>query len=756
MEGKMTSAIRSITLNERTYHNVILSPTLINFFYGKNGTGKTTIAQNIRDGIGIAPAPVDYDVLVYDHDFIARNIREDSAMPGVFSVNEGNIEKQKEIAEKETQLSELKERYREQKSAYDDKAKKPAALRLALDDRCWKSTAQFRTDFPQAMRKKRRSASDFVDELLRVKSRAEANVSELKTLYDTAFGSDSTTYPLLKTVQPIQMEKIPGFELLGNAVISSGDTPFANFIKAIGATDWIKRSHEQFAHIAGNQCPYCSRQLPDDYEQQLASCFDAQYEKDCQTLQSFKTAYESAVDSLIAALRENLNNAFPRNDFTKYKEILDTVTAVIELNRKTLGEKISSPASVITLDGIDDKICELNTIISGLNAAIKENNDILASRQAKKDECEDAIWKHMAFINADDIASYHSDIKAVETEIKTLKDALEQMATGGKKLNAEISQLSSQIVNVDSTMNSINQKLADSGFQGFHIQKKRNEPNKYEIIRDDGSPAHGLSEGERNFIAFLYFYHKVLGRETADSAFKDRIVVIDDPVSSMDSSSLFIVSSIVRELLSVCLNNGTAAKQKAPRFIKQMFVLTHNAFFHKEVSYAKLKYYHCVNFYLVKKAGNVSTIDLCVRKDPFSEKPAVEHNFSPVHNSYAALWKEYKEVTSSTALLRVVRQILEYYFIQISGYEGQNLTERITKHEEIFIRTNADGTENKDLLQSVNTLLRYVGSDLQGFNDGLDYIDGTTDTETIRNTFHKIFIAMEQEQHYEMMMNSVV
>ena len=127
---------------------------------------------------------------------------------------------------------------------------------------------------------------------------------------------------------------------------------------------------------------------------------------------------------------------------------------------------------------------------------------------------------------------------------------MEQITADGKRLRGEISQLSSQIVNVDATMNSINQKLTDSGFQGFHIQKKKDEPNKYDIIRDDGLPAHGLSEGERNFIAFLYFYHKVLGRETADSTFKDRIVVIDDPVSSMDSSSLFIVSSIVRELLS--------------------------------------------------------------------------------------------------------------------------------------------------------------------------------------------------------------
>ena len=161
-------------------------------------------------------------------------------------------------------------------------------------------------------------------------------------------------------------------------------------------------------------------------------------------LQSFKATYESAAGSLLAVLRENPNNTFPRNDFTKYKEILDTITAVIELNRKTLSEKISSPASVITLGGIDDKICELNTIITDLNAAIKENNDILASRQAKQDKCTDTVWKHMAFINADDIASYHSSVKTAQAEIKRLKDAMEQITVGGKRLRGEISQLSSK------------------------------------------------------------------------------------------------------------------------------------------------------------------------------------------------------------------------------------------------------------------------------------------------------------------------
>ena len=756
MDEKMQAAIKSIKLDGRTYHNITITPTLINFFFGKNGVGKSTIAQQISDGSGINPALSNYDVLVYDREFIRRNIREDDCMPGVFSVCEGNIEKQKEIDAKESQLRDLETQYKEKKSESDDKSKRPAALRSALDDSCWKATATFRTDLPLAMKNKRGSKSSFVDELLLITAPKECDVAELTALYSTAFGSDTTIYPKMNLVNPIAIEGIAGFDLLAKAVMSSADTPFADFIRAIGATDWIRQGHEKFSHAAGEKCPYCKQTLPADYEQQIASCFDAQYEADRQTLQSFKNAYEAAVDSVISTLQENTNNPFPRNDFTEYKGRLDTLIAIVELNKKKLADKIASPTASIVIESIDEKIQELNAIITTLNSAIEENNNIISSRQAKQEECKTAIWKHMAFLVQGDVSSYRNSLNTVNAELQQLKADMKKLIDDGNVLKGEITTLSSQIVNIDSTMNSINKKLADSGFQGFHVQKKADGSNKYEIIRDDGTLAHGLSEGERNFIAFLYFYHKVLGRESVDSTFRDRIVVIDDPVSSMDSSSLFIVSSIVRELIAICFNNGSPAKSDAPRFVKQIFVLTHNSFFHKEVSYDRLKYYHCVNFYLIKKSNNVSTIDLCTKKDPFSKEPAYEHNYTPVHNSYAALWKEYNEVTSSSALMRIVRQILEYYFIQISGYEGQTLTERILKREDVFIRKNPDGSENKDLLLSVTAMLHYIGSDSQGFNDGLNYVEGSEDTETIRETFKRIFEAMEQEQHYQMMISATL
>lgn len=92
--------------------------------------------------------------------------------------------------------------------------------------------------------------------------------------------------------------------------------------------------------------------------------------------------------------------------------------------------------------------------------------------------------------------------------------------------------------------------------------------NVYEVIRDDGKPAKKLSEGKRNFNKFIYFYNLVRGNGRADSAIigtdgsisdaadrRYKIVIIDDPVSSMDSGTLFIVSAMVRDMINICHNN---------------------------------------------------------------------------------------------------------------------------------------------------------------------------------------------------------
>lgn len=184
----------------------------------------------------------------------------------------------------------------------------------------------------------------------------------------------------------------------------------------------------------------------------------------------------------------------------------------------------------------------------------------------------------------------------------------------------------------------------------------------YEVRRPDGTIAENLSEGEKNFIAFLYFYHLVYGSSSEDGETREKIVVIDDPVSSMDSGPLFIVSTLVKQMIEVCRNNADNRDRVADgNFIKQIFILIYNAYFHREITYGYVSKYEYVSFYLICKRNGKSTILMYDDKNP--DVPMERININPVKNSYAALWDEYKEVKSAIPLMNVIRRILEYYFL---------------------------------------------------------------------------------------------
>ena len=75
MQNKVRVHITGVKVNAPTYTNVTFTPSLINFFYGKNGTGKSTLARAFKDGNAQlswdgTPFP-DERILVYNEDFIA-------------------------------------------------------------------------------------------------------------------------------------------------------------------------------------------------------------------------------------------------------------------------------------------------------------------------------------------------------------------------------------------------------------------------------------------------------------------------------------------------------------------------------------------------------------------------------------------------------------------------------------------------------------------------------------------------------------
>lgn len=757
MQRKVPSAIENITLNRATFTDVpVADLTFVNFFYGNNGAGKSSIAHAIEEDDGVVWADGksadDYDVLVYNQDFINENFVNYGDLKGVFIFGEEDIEAKKRIAE----LTEEKKKKSDAKvAAGEDYKQKTAGVDAALtqfQDACFSKTADIRKRFEKCMDGKKQKRN-FAEAVLGEKTPKEHDLPELERLYGVAFDDTARAYAEFKKAGATTYGSLPGKEMLDKVIVSSSDTPFARFLKALGSTasDWVRDGHTHFSGSAGGKCPYCQQKLPANFENEIAATFDAQYQQDIRDLGQFQSTYGGETADIVRVLQTNTTDAMPSLDLRAYQEKLSLLESKFEVNRQRIAEKVKEPSKTVSLEDTDTLLLEIGAMIDGINKLIKANNDVIAAKKSSKEKCKTEIMQYLAFMLADEVTSYKDEVARLEKEIKEITERGTLLRKEISELTREISELNKHNANTEAAIDSINKILRDSGFQGFSIRAKDGVENVYEIVRENGTVAENLSEGERNFIAFLYFYHRVRGSMNSEEL-KEKIVVIDDPVSSMDSTALFIVSAIVREMINVCRNNTEYLNPQVPGdYIKQLFILTHNVYFHREVTYQQVGYYNCTSFYMIRKNDNVSTVKLCKRQN--KEIPSEEENYNPVQNSYAALWDELRDLHSTIPALNVMRRILEYYFLQLCGYEGSDLRSIVLEkkeNREKFIKQVEGEKPDMTDYQLASSLLAYINNP-NGISDGLNYVEDCEDAEAYKRVFQMIFDALGQSQHYKMM-----
>ena len=752
MTEKAKSAIVKITLNDATYRDISFEPTYINFFFGKNGAGKSTIAKSIGNRTGLTwkenVSSGAYKTLLFDRDFIESNFKQYGSLPGVFTMHEHNISLKEQLDELMAQRSDVETNEKNISEQINNDARQLDTLKSNLEEACWEQSKEIREQFP-ITQEGAKSKKRLTEAILNFPGAVRHDLDELRNLYAVAYDSNARTYTLFTSPSP--SSQLPDSPLLMKQLISSGDSPFADFMKAIEATDWVKAGHEHFVGKSDGKCPFCQQSLPVDFEQNIAQCFDRQYQEELELLANFQRNYERTASYLLRAYEGNLEDAYTEINLEQYRSKISLLEAVIEANLKIIADKLSSPAKSFTLKPVEFITEELDAFIVEANKAIVAHNSIV-SHQGKKQECKRKVWELIAYELKDLISDYKKACKKISDHRKELEKLKTELRNDYKRITAEIMEKGKESVNTRAASESINAIIKDSGFQGFYLRERTNADNVYEVIRWDGTVAENLSEGERNFIAFLYFYHLVKGGRNEEDSAKPKIVVIDDPVSSMDSGVMFIVAALVREMADICMNNiEYLNRDTTVNFIKQLFVLTHNTFFHKEITYGMLSEFRGVTIYRVEKHDNDSKIYPCIRKatNAFED----DTNYNPVQDSYAALWTEYQEATKPISLLNVMRRILEYYFLQTCGYDGNQLRNVILKdNENAFISFNEYGIPDRSKYHLATSMLSYIAR-ASKFNDGLYFVDDETNCEHYREVFKQIFTVMSQLQHYDMMMS---
>lgn len=757
---KMKSAIESVTLNTATYSNVPFSPSYINFFFGKNGAGKTSLGRELKDGAAIKWAegenPSDYEILLYNQDFIDEHFHTLDRLQGVFSLSTGKEteEAEKKIKDLTDESKRLEKRLREITDKGGEREKITTGLQTAesnFQGACLRNTKEIREKYKQAFKGATRNPQ--LAQKINTTAPREVKEADLDRIFPTAFDENARSYSYLTEIDGEEhIASIPTCDLLGEEIISKGDTVYAGFVSELRSLDWIEEGHKRFHESANGTCPYCAQPLPGNFEVLLASCYDDEYQQKIEAIKQFQNRYMTHMNTIWNIIQHN----FQLETLQSVKDHLEMIRPQTENFLRAMrgvitriDEKLKNPAAPVALEDLTPLLLDINFQFHEANIRIKHNNEVVDKLAETQKQCTDDVWALAAYKLSGEVDTYHLAQTEAREAITKLDAESSEIRKRLSDISRELSVLGKTSTTVQAAIDAINDLLRDSGFEGFEIEKSDMAPNAYKVVRKnkEKSIALRLSDGERHFLSFLYFYNLVKGCEE-NGVMKDKIVIIDDPVSSLDGNALFIISALVREMIEVCYNNTDYRDQRVKGdFIKQLFILTHNAQFHRGITYNQVNRFKCVNFYKINKIDNLSSIMPCVRP---SQKEAGEYeNYNPVKNAYAALWTEYQELHNEIPLMNVIHRILDFYFLDMCGKDGLSIRDEILiKNRDRFIGTKDDGTPDMSLFNLADSMLQYMGAGVDG---DLTLISDGADVDQIRSTFEMIFERLGQKEHFQMM-----
>lgn len=709
----------------------------INFFYGANGSGKSTISNFLYSQTDPQYSMCEIgwenntttDIVVYNKDFRTRHFKEDIA--GVFTLGEATIEEIKALDEMKKERDKKQENYVTRTTSLKNKKAEEQKYKDNFRDIVWNIILkQNEADFQEAFRGFRSNKEKFRDEVIvrykKLHSSSETRES-LKKRSNTLFSKKPEKCNSMNiSVDELifELTTIENDAIWRKLVVGNQDVPISKLIEHLDNADWVNKGR---SYIGENGvCPFCQQKtISTDLEQQLNFFFSGEYEKDMQYIKRLIEQYRIASEKLILNLTSITDNDFIVSignlDLSEYNTLLESLKLIFSSTLIEMSSKEKEASKKVIPIGSQVKVKELLAMISDANTNIINHNKMVDNYNNEKKTLVDAIWDFLLDEQEVLISGYFNELsvfaKAKEGMQKGITLCKEQL----DELDNKIFEAGKNITSVQHTVDEINRSLKAYGFTNFQIVPSPTKENFYQIQRMDGTLAtNTLSEGEETFISFLYFLQFAKGSIDVSKVSSKKILVLDDPICSLDSTVLYIVSSMVKSLIKE-IREGTSD-------VEQIFILTHNVFFHKEASFVdgRTKVLNDVNYWIISKDNNISSVR------------AFEKN-NPIKTSYELLWQELKTNTNASLVTtqNIIRRIFENYFSIL----GKDIDERIIN--------SFTTTEDKMICRS---LLSWINDGSHSIPDDL-YIDSYTDSiERYKAIFEEIFIRMGHKAHYDMMM----
>ena len=528
----------------------------VNLIYGLNGSGKSTICRFLRNPEISAYAQCQMTgregskIYVFNEDFIRENFYESSLIKGIFSLSKQNKDAEQAIAlatsQRTTLLAEKGaiESVKLEKSEQIQKAIASIHEKTFVIKRTYSGGDRVLEFCLEGVMGKKEKLFEQLNGTIKPSEKPEYSVKQLQDEARLLTGENSTRdeTPLptfLMTAHSVESDPI--FE---KTVVGAHNSTFGDFINRLHSSDWV-RSGLTYLDLEAKKptdCPFCQQPTIDDhFVSEMQSYFDETYDEQIEQLKDAELQYETAMMSLPQISVFQSSQFYEPEVGTKRQQLEATLRQNILLIQKKRG----TPSIPVTLKSTETIVEELNALASSINLKIANHNRKIANKSAAKDGIKKQFWQLMRW-EYDQSFSYYESLQG---QLKTANDAY---STGLAKVNTSLVELESRItetqkatVNIDVAIGKINIELVNLGILDFHI--KKHDDHLYQLERPGGgtNSFQSLSEGEKMIIALLYFCELCEGNESPDEQPKDRIVVLDDPISSMSHIFVFNVGRLL-------------------------------------------------------------------------------------------------------------------------------------------------------------------------------------------------------------------
>jgi wobble nucleotide-excising tRNase len=273
----------------------------------------------------------------------------------------------------------------------------------------------------------------------------------------------------------------------------------------------------------------------------------AEVEKATSTLSQQVVIVRAYLDTLLKALNAKKEDPFKHHDLQPYL---------------TGHDSSSEPTSTLVL--IFQAVMVGGTALSMAvgKAAFDKINALATDHNRHTDNFDKEVSQSRVALEEDEILKAVAEWRSRGQAVKSAEAELETVRIKTVSTQAEIVELEMQVLQHRRPAEELNREMAD--YLGRDELRFEVEQNGYRITRNS-YPATHLSEGERTAIAFMYFLKSLAAN---DFDLKTGVVVIDDPVSSLDANSLYSAFGFMKQRTAEA---------------GQLFVLTHNFTFFRLV-----------------------------------------------------------------------------------------------------------------------------------------------------------------------------